>query len=125
MTLQDMIAHYNDLDRVRHSLYKKRSARVKALYRKMQAESGQDAQAFHMAWVSQHSATAQSKVWSSEDERQLQEARHAVKKFGKLLSAQLKASGKKAIRRPGDNCIIALEYRKRVWLLSTGEYLDD
>jgi hypothetical protein len=110
MTINEMIAHYNELDKVRHNLYKKRSAKILATARKLRTANG-DPHCLLVSWSS-YRATAKALAWGIKDELALQRARAEVKQFGLLVSKVLKKHKLLATRRAGGNKIVELVERK-------------
>lgn len=106
-----MVAKYNQLDLIRHNLYKKRSARINIAARKLREACHRAARLYNhdirrarIGWDS----LAQKLVWSKKDEQALLKARANLKKYGKKMSKELRKNGLKAVRPSGGNKIIEL-----------------
>jgi hypothetical protein len=110
-----MVAKYNQLDLIRHNLYKKRSARInKAAYKLREAYHiaakllNHDIRRARIGW----DLEAQKLVWSKKDEQDLLKARANLKKYGKQMSKVLRENKLKAVRLPGRNKIVKLIPKK-------------
>jgi hypothetical protein len=97
------VLRYNELDKVRHNLYKKRSARLLSRARKILAERyNNEKYKWHVALKEAEKTT----YWTAEDRIALHLARRKVKEFGVTLSDMLKKHNLAAVRATGCNRII-------------------